>query len=759
MRNIITRIAQITVIIAGFFLAESAGAQVNLLNYSISYGGRSYDALTDTTTFNYLVTPQGPVNQLNFVNFELPVNCNPALAVGATEPADSATTPVIVTTDPATRIYGVKFDFALQPTDPARSIAITMNGNLPEISGKVGVRDGAGSVTSGEITVPGCPLLNAAAVTPIVECVEDLGNGQRRAHFGYLNSNQWTVPVASDSADPSGAQNFFDPDQQNSQLPDQFLPGRQIRAFSQDFSGGSFSWTLQVPGTTAVTVTVDDGAPPCQAVVPFLSCVEQLSNTTFRAHMSYENLDGSAATIPVGPDNYVTSNSSGMYNPTPADPADRGQPTEFAPGRSVDIFRLGRLDTEPVTIPEWNGAPLTWVVRRNGITRSVTVSSASMPCYLSLKPLSICVYKSCEGMDHSIWGYIREQPFVIVEPQDGNNNYFTPDVPPLMQPGDVNYPFAVEFTDGEIDVNHLLPLTWHLGRITATADSESRLCEENVVPACSAPASAAAECVNGVPTVSLTGSGTDADENCVHYAWSTQCPGAVVDTPAAATTTVTFANPPSATQCDVTLTVSDQYVAAPCAPTSVTVPSCAAPPDSTTTTTTTTTTSTVTSITGSTTSTMPAITTTTLPGNGCTEVSSAPALDALRAALVAQRKFVAKTSKAVLKAGANSAARRLATRSQQKALGNLKSAEELLKLFPGVISKCGVVPDGCQPVSFAQQVADLQKLAMAQQNLARKLTRKLAPKSRKRLLARNSALFQELQTISAGLGDGGVRCG
>ena len=93
-------------------------------------------------------------------------------------------------------------------------------------------------------------------------------------------------------------------------------------------------------------------------VRPILECVTANTDGTLTAYYGYDNNEPNAVTIPVGPAN--------QFAPAPAD---RGQPTTFAPG----------------TTPEWpnsaffvtfSGASLSWTL--NGTT--VTATANATPC-------------------------------------------------------------------------------------------------------------------------------------------------------------------------------------------------------------------------------------------------------------------------------------------------------------------------------------------------------------------------------------------
>jgi len=86
-------------------------------------------------------------------------------------------------------------------------------------------------------------------VRPILECVEDLGGGSFRAHFGYLNENAVDVTI------PIGSDNKFTPSPQDRGQPTVFTPGRTPffpdSEFQVDFDGSPLVWSLDGRTSTA----------------------------------------------------------------------------------------------------------------------------------------------------------------------------------------------------------------------------------------------------------------------------------------------------------------------------------------------------------------------------------------------------------------------------------------------------------------------------------------------------------------------------
>ena len=90
-----------------------------------------------------------------------------------------------------------------------------------------------------------------AAITPVLECVEDRGSGKFLAHFGYLNPNPTTV-------EPPESQNRFTPGPSNRGQPSAFSSGRVEDAFQVEFDGDTLTWHL-----TGKEETASSGSSRC----------------------------------------------------------------------------------------------------------------------------------------------------------------------------------------------------------------------------------------------------------------------------------------------------------------------------------------------------------------------------------------------------------------------------------------------------------------------------------------------------------------
>ena len=83
-------------------------------------------------------------------------------------------------------------------------------------------------------------------VRPIVDCVDDNGDGNYTAHFGYENKNDVVLTV------PIGVANRFLTGRPDQGQVTTFLPGRQAGAFTVDFRSARLVWSLDGRNVTAL---------------------------------------------------------------------------------------------------------------------------------------------------------------------------------------------------------------------------------------------------------------------------------------------------------------------------------------------------------------------------------------------------------------------------------------------------------------------------------------------------------------------------
>lgn len=94
-------------------------------------------------------------------------------------------------------------------------------------------------------------------VSPVLECVEDLGDGIYRAWFGYLSDND--VPVEVEVSKLTGT--VFNNDEPKTE---NFLPGRHRKVFSITFDGSNLVWTVKGPDGKTRTSTASSNSKRCE---------------------------------------------------------------------------------------------------------------------------------------------------------------------------------------------------------------------------------------------------------------------------------------------------------------------------------------------------------------------------------------------------------------------------------------------------------------------------------------------------------------
>jgi len=96
------------------------------------------------------------------------------------------------------------------------------------------------------------------SLIPLLECVDNNGDGTYTAHFGYLNQSDTTITLAI------GPKNMFVPGQEDLGQPTVFLPGEHLNVFSVVFSGTSdIKWMLKADGDKRHQVTASADSEAC----------------------------------------------------------------------------------------------------------------------------------------------------------------------------------------------------------------------------------------------------------------------------------------------------------------------------------------------------------------------------------------------------------------------------------------------------------------------------------------------------------------
>ncbi len=96
------------------------------------------------------------------------------------------------------------------------------------------------------------------SLIPLLECVDDNGDGTFTAHFGYLNQSGATITLAV------GPKNMFVPGQQDFGQPTVFLPGEHLSVFSVVFSADdTLKWMLKADGDKRHEVEASASSEAC----------------------------------------------------------------------------------------------------------------------------------------------------------------------------------------------------------------------------------------------------------------------------------------------------------------------------------------------------------------------------------------------------------------------------------------------------------------------------------------------------------------
>jgi hypothetical protein len=127
-------------------LVMPAAAEEQALGFTVTFGGRDYDAAADQTTFTYIVAGTGVPPDLSHFDLEIPTCPTPLVVVSY-----SPTSAVSFGVDPTTGIDGIKWDVPLLTTD-TRTYSITFEGNVVQGTVLAAVKGGPGFEA---VTVPG----------------------------------------------------------------------------------------------------------------------------------------------------------------------------------------------------------------------------------------------------------------------------------------------------------------------------------------------------------------------------------------------------------------------------------------------------------------------------------------------------------------------------------------------------------------------------------------------------------------------------
>ena len=96
------------------------------------------------------------------------------------------------------------------------------------------------------------------SLIPLLECVDDNGDGTYTAHFGYLNQSGATITLEI------GPKNMFVPGQEDLGQPTVFLPGEHLNVFSVVFNAtDEIKWMLKADGDKRHQVVASAEAEAC----------------------------------------------------------------------------------------------------------------------------------------------------------------------------------------------------------------------------------------------------------------------------------------------------------------------------------------------------------------------------------------------------------------------------------------------------------------------------------------------------------------
>jgi hypothetical protein len=179
-------------------------------------------------------------------------------------------------------------------------------------------------------------LAQAAVVRDFVSQILGISAGSRVLVLGDLNDFEFSPPVSLlEGAGLTTLVETLPPAERysyvfegNSQGLDQVLASSSLlgalRGFDVVHVNAEFS--SQTSDHDPAIARFELGPLPNRGLIPFVECIERLGPLSFVAHFGYDNPNGLPVTRPVGARNQFV----------PA-PANRGQPTVFAPGRQRDV--------------------------------------------------------------------------------------------------------------------------------------------------------------------------------------------------------------------------------------------------------------------------------------------------------------------------------------------------------------------------------------------------------------------------------------
>ncbi len=333
------------------------------------------------------------------------------------------------------------------------------------------------------------------SVRPILECVEDNGDGTFTVHFGYLNEN--SVPIKI----PHGSNNsIYKQPTYSSQLPTIFQPGRtgywpnaaiSMVVDKADLEG-SLVWTLEGPDGKRRTATASTNpVQRCNYHIYFEKIwAGEMPESIPGDYVLYAESDiGTASCTFVEVNTHWEWQCSYTHN---------GSPTT----EGLYVPSGGTYTVQEHNLPEgWlpqsgTGAPFGIMndclrAKPDGLEKELihTVVNEKVIVYKPVKPILECVIENDDGTYTVHFGYLNQNEMAVTIPVGPNNkltpNDFSGDLPTVFQPGRTGYWPNSGFSI-IVDANVLQKtLVWTLegpdgSRRTATASTGSQLCSHHI---------------------------------------------------------------------------------------------------------------------------------------------------------------------------------------------------------------------------------------------------------------------------------------
>ncbi len=281
------------------------------------------------------------------------------------------------------------------------------------------------------------------------------------------------------------------------------------------------------------------------SVIPRINCAMNNGDGTFRYFLGYTNSNNISVNIAAGTNTVPNKNILTVDNVNTT--------------IQLSVFLPGEFKGQ-VSIVANQNALVKWTIRLNSGTVYETSSSTSVPLCQPLTPIVECVETLPGGQKVARIGYDNKNNFTLNIPI-GQNNKFIPNPQNRNQP--------VSFLSGRVvnilTVNFTDTLSWMLGGIMATANSNSPSCtiSPNSLPICDIDSLdngvIGKSCQGTITNVTLDGSKSkDPDNTILSYSWTTDCGGTLLNSNSSiATLQLTAPGAGQSVSCKAMLTVND----------------------------------------------------------------------------------------------------------------------------------------------------------------------------------------------------------